>query len=555
MADSLATPLAGTSAASSSFRLPAGLANVWDNLREHPLAQKAALPALFSVAVLLLLFAWLFLAPPERTPLYSELGEADKAAVVDALEKARFNVALDPRSGAVLLPPADHARARMTLAGSGLPKAAPGGADFIGSLPLGTSRAVEGARLKIAQERELASSIEALDGVRGARVIIAQPDPSPFVRDRAPVTASVTVELAPGRSLSDAQTKAIIHLVAGAVPGLSPDDVAIADQTGRLLSGEGESSRDRADDRRLRNQSRMEAKLRESIMQLLVPLVGAGNVSAQVSVDLDHSAREAAHEQYNPEGALRSEAVSRRESSEPRAIGIPGAISNTIPAAANVTAEPPSETLTGPTEQKVVSEDATRNYELGRSIEVSRQSGYNMRRLTAAVAIKADALGPAEGQAKLLAEIQALVEGAVGFDQQRGDRITVIARTFAPLETAETPLWENPMIVDSSKWVAAALIFLALIFFVVRPLLKRIPQAQTSTGLVVEEQERPSVLDGGTLNADDDEAGYDAEISTLAEIDYTRKLAEVRRLASSDTARATAVARRLLADVETEDEI
>ena len=441
--------------------VPAGLAAPLAQLRASPLFSRAALPAIVAASVAIALFAWVFFSPPDRAPLYSSLPEGDKAAVVAALEEAGLRVALDPRSGAVMLPSGDHARARMMLAAEGLPKAAPGGDDLLGDMPLGTSRAVEGAKLKTAQERALARSIESLQGVEAARVILATPEASPFVRDKAPVTASITVTLAAGRSLSENQARAIVHLVAGAVPGLSPDNVAIADQSGRLLAGEPGSGRDRADDRQMQMQARMETRAREAIIALLGPIVGPENITAQVSVDMDFAAREAAQERFDRDGALRSEATQRNTASEPRAIGIPGALSNTIPAAPTVTATPPPAT-SGPTTTTTGSESATRNYELGRSVEVTSRAGGSVRRLTAAVVIRDTALGPVAQRPARLKEIETLVAGAVGFDAARGDRIAVAARPFAPAAEVQVPIWQEPVVVESSKWFAAGLVALGI---------------------------------------------------------------------------------------------
>lgn len=525
MVEQTSLPAAGPA---PGLQLPAALSAPIALLRANPLLARAGWPIAGVTVATLGLLGWLLLAPPQRAPLFAALPEADKAAVVTALEEAGLDVALDPRTGAVLLPQEDHARGRMLLAAQGLPKAAPGGAELVADMPLGTSRAIESARLKAAQERELASAIESLEGVQAARVIIARPEPSPFVRDRAPVTASVTVTLAPGRVLSDAQSRAIIHLVAGAVPGLSPDHVAIADQTGRLLAGEPGAGRMQGDDRRLRLQAEMEARARQAILDLLGPVVGRENVTAQVAVDLDFARREAANERYDREGALRSEQTSRSSATEPRAIGIPGALTNTVPAAATVTATPPP--VAGPTEQTTGSESATRNYELGRSVEVTSLAGGTVRRLTAAVAIRADALGPAAGRARRLADIRALVEGAVGYDQARGDRIAVTANAFAPAEETQVPIWREPVVVESSKWLAAALVAVALLALVVRPLVRRftaeLEEARTRQAQAVALSPEPP----------------------MPLPDYSQKLAEARLLAATDSARATAVARRLLSE-------
>ncbi len=527
MADSLLSPLPPSSP------LPPAVTTLLQRLRQSPPLSRPMMAWLGVAALGLLLAGWLVLRPPERAPLFSQLPDADKAAVVAALEDAGLKVALDPRSGAVLLPPDDHARARMMLAAAGLPKAAPGSADLLANMPLGTSRALEGARLKTAQERELAQSIESLDGVQAARVLIAQPESSPFVRDQAPVTASITLSLAPGRALTDGQARAIVHLVAGAVPGLSPDRVAIVDQSGRLLAGDP-GGNGRQLDQRLQMQARMEQRAREAILALLGPVVGADNVTAQVAIDLDFAQRDESREQFDRDGALRSEAVSRSTSAEPRAMGIPGALTNTVPAAATVTATPPPAASTAPTTSATSQESATRNYELGRSIAVTSRQGGQVRRVTAAVAIRADALGPPAGRAAVLAEIRTLVEGAIGFDSNRGDKVAIAARTFAPVTEPVVPLWQQPLAVEGTKWLATALVAIAILLLVVRPLLKRLPVTAASPSPTSAAREGSEALLG--------------EGQTATTIDYAAKLAEARLLVATDAARATAVARRLLAD-------
>lgn len=511
-----------------------GLAALLDRpraiLTRNPVLRRAAVPAAASAAVLLGVLAWMILSGPERTPLFQSLPDADKAAVVAALEKQGFAVRLDPKTGAVLLPPAEHARARMALAGEGLPKAAPGAIEMLDGMPLGTSRAVEAMRLRHAQERELAAAIESLDGVERARVLIAWPEPSPFVRERPPVSASVTVTLAPGRTLSDHQARAILHLVAGAVPGLSTDHVAIADQTGRLLAGEP-GGRDAAGDRRVALQARLEARARDAILSLLGPLLGPENVAAQVSIELDFASREAASERFEPQGSVRSESESRSTSSEPRPIGIPGALTNTVPAAPQVQAEAPPQAQ-GPAVNATTSESRTRNYEVGRSVEVTVQGGGAVRRISAAVVVNEAALGPPNGRAARLRELERLVAGAIGADPGRGDRIEVAARPFAPAAAPARPIWQEPVVVESSRWLAIALVTLGLLAFVVRPLVRALAAEAEA-----ERTERAARAAA---------AMPQTQASRL--IDYAGKLTEARMIASTDAARATAIARRLLAD-------
>lgn len=536
MPDTPDTALVATGPQGSGTATPLARAQSW--LNDRPLVRRAALPATIAAVIAAVLIGWLVFSAPARAPLYRSLPDSDKAAVVAALQEAGMAVALDPSSGAVMLPPDDHARARMLLAAEGLPRAAPGGMDMLSDMPMGASRAVEGARLKSAQERELARSIESLQGVDAALVIIAVPDPSPFVRERAPVTASVTVTLAQGRALSEGQARAIAHLVAGAVPGLSIDHVAIADQTGRLLSGDPNAGKDSVEDQRLQMQARIEQRAREAILALLVPMVGADKVTAQVAVELDFAAREAAREQYDREPVVRSESTSRRTDSTPRAIGIPGALTNTVPAAATVGAQPPPG-VAAPTEQASTEEQATRNYEIGRSLEVTMNRGGTIRRLTAAVAISADALGPPAGRAATLREIEALVASAIGASTERGDTVKVAARPFLPPADVQIPIWREPVVVESSKWLAFGLIGIVALLFLVRPVLKQL-LAKAPGG------DADGVIDGGEAYRVG-VAGA-AAAAALPPVDYTAKLQEARLLAATDTARAAAVARRLLAD-------
>ena len=524
-------PAAPAASAAAFPGLPPALANPLARLRASPLFARASLPALAALLIGLALIFWLLFGASAKAPLYRQLPDGDKAAVVSALEAAGMKVALDPSSGDVLLPPDDHARARMLLASQGLPRAAPGGAELLNDLPLGTSRAVESARLKSASESELARSIESLQGVESAHVLIARPDASPFVRDQAPVTASVTLTLAPGRTLSEAQARAIIHLVAGAVAGLSPDNVAIADQLGRMLAGEPGAGRMAGEDRRLRTQAELEARARQAILQLIGPLVGPENVSAQVSIDLDYAARQAAEERYDPAGALRSEQTSRSTSSEPRAMGIPGAVSNAIPGAAAVTANPPPQ-ATGPTVETTGNESATRNFELGRSVEVTSRDGGQVRRMTAAVAVRAEALGAEAERARVLADIRALVEGAIGYDEARGDRVTVAARSFADPRETQVPLWREPVVIESSKWLTIGLVAIALLAFVLRPMVKRF------------------VAPAAALPAPGANGDALPGAGAPLPVDYSARLAEARLLATTDNARVTAVARHLLAGPE-----
>lgn len=507
---------------SGALAIPGGAPN-WRLRIERIIAQPAvrrSWPLIAGVAALVAgVLLWSLLRSPDTRPVYPGLADADKAAVADALRTADFAVTIDPASGAVLVPAAQVAAARILLAGQGLPKAAPTSGTMLGAMPLGSSRAVEGAQLKLAAERDLAASIAAIDAVESAQVHLATPEASVFIRDRAAPTASVLVVLAAGRTLSDAQVRAIVHLVASAVPGLTPAGVSVVDQTGALLSGAdagdlGESGR------MLDVEARMAAQLRQRVVQLLTPIVGADNFTAQVTADLDFAENAATRESLAPGTLVSEQGSTTTETPPPPARGIPGALSNTIPQAAQVTTTPPAAappvapTPTG-------SNSFTRSYEIGKAVSVTRAARGTLRRLSVAVVVRDEALGAPKGRAARLATLTGLVRSAVGFDARRGDVVTLGSQGFAGADASATPEWWQAYLGDAAKGVLSLAGLAMLVFGLARPWLR----ARAAERLAALETVPEAVP---------------------APLDYDAKLAEARRLAGADTARATAVMRGLL---------
>jgi len=489
-------------------------------------AQPAVRRSLPALAVLLALVVagglWVGLRSPDYRPVFASLGEADKAAVLAALQTGNFKAHVDADTGAVEVPAADVAAARIMLAGQGLPKAAASGLDVLGAMPLGSSRAVETARLKSAAESELAASIMAIDGVDHASVHLAAGEQSVFIRDTAAPTASVFVRLAAGRSLSEAQVRAIVHLVAASVAGLAAERVSVVDQSGTLLSGEaggplGDSAR------QLAYQASVEDGLRRRVVALLTPILGAGNFSTQVAADLDFSVSEATRESFDKDGALRSDQNSvATEAGQPPARGIPGALSNTVPPAAQVATTPPVAAAAPVAPPGTRNESYVRGYEIGKAVSVTRAPVGSVRRVSVAVVIRDTALAGRD-QAAQVALLTGMVRNAVGFDARRGDVVTVAGRAFAPTPgEAAAKWWELPLVAVGVE-AGAALIGLALVVFgVVRPLVRQ---------PVVEPQrfvEEPEIVE-------------------LSPVDYTLKLAETRQLVGEDVGRASAVVRQMLA--------
>lgn len=445
---------------------------------EQP-AVRRSLPAVGTLSALAVaaLAWWSFQTPPQRS-LFEGLTDADKSAVVSALQASGINYSIDASTGTVEVGENDLQRARILLAGQGLPKAAPAGDALVANLPLGSSRAVEGETLRAAHEADLARTIEAIDSIKSARVHLATADPSPFVRDERPAVASVMLTMQPGRTLSDAQVRAIQHLVSSSVSGLSPGDVSVVDQSGALMSRDGSSP----DDRNFDLQLQAEGRYRQALATILTPMLGAGNYTAEVHADIDQSESQSTRESYpKDDRALRSEQGNKTSAAgnpDAAAGGIPGALSNQPPPASQVSNKPPAPQAAAQGQGDSQStETYSRSFDVGREISVTRQPEGRLRRLSVAVALnEADKKRtPAE-----ISAIENLVKGAVGFDATRGDLVIVTSRPFVPVEEITAHFWDSswflPLVRQLGALVAALLAFL----FIGRPLMKSLRRGASS---------------------------------------------------------------------------
>lgn len=423
-----------------------------------------ALPWFLGVSALgAVALAWTVIAPAPQRVLYSTLNDADRASVVDALDKASIDYAIDNGTGTLTVNEGDLYRARMVVAQDGALAAPESGAQLLDSLPMGASRTLEGDRLRSARERELVLTIQEIDGVETARVHLAEGEKSVFVRENAPPSASVMVRLVRGRQLSEGQVVAIVNLVAGSVPGMAVDAVRVADQHGRLLSQPAS-----ADSDRLELQSRMEEKLRRQVSALLAPMLGEGKFTSEIQVELDMDEVTSARESYEPQGSVRSER--QQQSSAPAlapAIGVPGVLSNTAPPAATARAGPPQGAEV-PNQPPPLQGEASssRTYELGREVAVANSAPGRVKRLSVAVAISEG------GKASEVEQIRELVSAAVGASPQRGDQVTVIARSFQQPADANMPFWQAPWFAGLLRNIAALLAVLLVLLLGVRPLIK-----------------------------------------------------------------------------------
>lgn len=544
-----------------SSGLPAGLAPLATRVRSlaaSPAVQQAR-PALAFVALLAAAaLAWALLRTPEWRPLYPGLSDADAAAVTTALAAANFDYQVNSGTGTVEVAASDLARARILLAGQGLPKSAAGDASAdLDAMPMGASRSVEAARLKAALARDLAASVEAIDGVKSARVHVAAPEPSVFIRDRAAPSASVFVSLAPGRSLSEAQVRAIIWLVTTSVPGLSADRVSVVDQSGSLLSA-GVSG----DGQQLAYQQRLEALVRDRLVKLLTPMLGPGRFTAEVAADVDFSENEAASERFQPAGTVRSEQTSRNmDATPPPAAGIPGALINTVPQAAQVQGNPPATPAPAASGGTVTAETAARNYEIGKDVSVTRAAAPRVKRLSVAVLVDTAALGKGNAKARAaeLATVQRLVRGAMGYDAARGDLVEVQMRAFAPEEALPTAWYETPVVRDYGAWIAAGAGLLLLAGFGILLWRRRVAvqaavatAADAASAAITAAEAAAAGVPISFADGSADKAAVEAMIDggellrPAANRDYSGKLDIARTLVTGDRDRAMAVARQML---------
>jgi len=506
--------------------------------------------------------AWLALREPPQRDLFRGLPDADQAAVADVLGKSAIAYDFDKATGAITVSEDDYFNAKMKLAAAGLPKSAPDGDSLISSMPMGASRAVEGEKLRTAREMDLARTIEAIDSVAQARVHLAVEPPSIFLRERTKPTASVMLQLAGGRSLSDAQVEAIVHLVASSVPEMAPDGVSVVDQNGRLLSQSTAAGAET--DRQIQVQNRIEERYRQQVVALLTPVLGAGKFSTEVHAEVNFAERQATRETYpQDEARLRTETGSWNadpQGAGGEAGGVPGALSPAPPVnPANpgappppINAQAPAEPATPGTPPVKTAETFNRSFELGREVSVTRDAIGTVKRLSVAVALDNGADGKPRTPQEIAA-LETLVKGAVGFDQTRGDMVAFSARKFVDAvdPAASQPWYEASWVSMLVRNVSALLVTLVLLLGIGRPLLKRWSTAKT-------EQADVDIQRGQKLGTEiQAELGRTALVDsgqtvTLDMIssthDYTDRAALIRNFVKQDPDRAALVVRDLLKD-------
>jgi flagellar M-ring protein FliF len=456
-------------------------------------AVRRALPGIIVLFVLIvfgLFYAWMQ-ATPHR-PVLPGLSDADQQAAFEALKTGAYEPKIDQTSGQLTVPSDRYHEARMFLASQGLPRSGSVGLEGLnGQSSMTTSQFMEQVKVNAAMEQELARSIMQIGTVQGARVHLATPKQSVFVRDRTPPKASVVVTPFAGRVVAPSQVQAIVHLVASSVPYMAPEHVTVVDNVGNLLTESASELKLGLTAAQSQHKTQLEEMYRSRIMQILAPVVGEANVRSQVNLMLDFTQIESTTENYDDREKgprTRSEVLAEDRAAVRDAVGVPGALTNQPPGNPNATLNTQATPGEGQTESSnKLSSRATRNYELDRSVRYERRATGGVQRASVAVVInERPAPPPADGAAAApdapktvpytpeeIARMQELVKGVIGFDTARGDVVSVVpARFEEPVLTDSIPWYLQNDVHLAFKSGLLALMFIIFMLVVVRPVLK-----------------------------------------------------------------------------------
>ena len=457
------------------------------------------LASLTAVAAIILYWG---MQKPEMTTLYSSLSETEKSQVLNSLKNMGVDVQLDPATGEILVPADVYHQSRISLAAQGLPEFSGSDINNLDNLPLGISRSVEGVRLRQVQESELAKSITEISSVKAARVHLALPEKSVFVRDQTPPTASVFINLKNGRKLDKTQVLAITNLVSSSVPGMNPANVSIVDQFGNLLSNAPDDPDQALADSQLEYRMRLENIYRNRVQSLVTPIVGSNNINAQVNLEIDFTRREISQEIVDPEtSATVSEQSSLNVTAKKEAMGIPGAIANEPPQEATINQEEnqAGAALNNATEEKqkfeTKSSTELKNYENSKTFETVKNPSNVITRIDAALLVRDKKVIDPETEEvryepvspEVIEELRNLVKSALGIKPERGDTLTITSQPFVEeFEGYEEKWYETPWFRSTIENGLLVILIGIVALGVVRPMLNKILVPTASTNSVME---------------------------------------------------------------------
>jgi flagellar M-ring protein FliF len=522
-----------------------------------------------SVAIGVAIVLWSQEASYSR--LYAEIGESDVTEILDVLTKDNIKYKVENGSGAILVPTDQVSTIKLKLAAQGLPKSNSLGYELLDKEQgFGASKSVEMLRFQRALEGEIARTIMSIQNVKSARVLLAIPVQSVFVRERKKPSASVMVNLYQGRSLDKGQVESIIHLVASSVPQLDADQVTVVDQRGQLLNSNETSAMGNLTSKQFEYKKNIEEHLMGRIENILSPLVGGNGMRVQISADVDFTETDRTQEMFNPDlPALRSEQTSEEQSTQSATQGVPGALSNQ-PTPAGAAPDPSATASTSASTTSASpgssAKNLTRNYELDKTITHTRLATGALRRLSVAVVVDDRHIPQSDGSVKGQSYSQEdinrfsdLVKQAVGFDSSRGDQVTVTNVTFRMDDLVEElpaqPLWEQGWFLDLMKQAAAVLAVLFLLFGVLRPTMRSLVarDVEEKKALALAEAQEKAAAIGGSVGFNEDgipiavpaaqhNVHFDvptAEIQDMLLLDvpqsYEHRLEYVKRLIDDDS--------------------
>ena len=480
----------------------------FSNFTQSAMGRRFALMLGVAAVVAVMAGVWMWSQKPDYRVLFSNFSDRDGGAIVASLQQMNVPYKYAEGGGAILVPADQVHDIRLKLASQGLPKGGNVGFELMENQKLGTSQFLEQVNFQRALEGELAQTIQAVSAVQAARVHLALPKASVFVRDQQKPTASVLLNLEPGRALDPAQVSAIVHLLASSVPELTPSNVTIVDQNGNLLSDTSKKlANNGLDPSQLKYVQELQQDVAKRIESIITPIVGANNVHAEVTADVDFSHSEQAAETYKPNtppeaAAMRSQQTSESMNGAGNASGIPGALSNQppVPATAPITTPPPATGTTPPGANAtansattapppaVIHKDSTVNYEVDKTIRYVQQPMGGLKRLSVAVVVNYKQTTDKKGKTKDVplteaekTQISDLVKEAMGYSQARGDTLNVVNSPFAaakPEIIPEIPLWKQPDNIQLAKDIGRYLLaFIAMLYLykkVLKPLLEKL---------------------------------------------------------------------------------
>ena len=544
------------------------VSSTFSNVRRmsaDPAVQKSV-PLVFGVIVAFIgIIVFFTMQKPDMTTLFASLPESEKSAVIQTLKQNGVDVSLNPSTGEVVVPLDAYHQARMLLAAEGLPASVPDGYQSLGDMPMGTSRSVEAIKIKQSLEAELARSVNFISGISSARVHLAIPEKTVFARELALPSASVFVKLSNGRSLGRQQVQSIVHLVASSVPNLPAENITVVDQFGELLSKPSSDVGSSVSNEQMSQTMRLGEIYRSRVISLLTPMVGAGNLKAEINVDMNFTKSQTTTESVDPKGnALRSEQTSLDESANPEAKGIPGALSNAPPLAPDLKQTVPDAQNAG-NNLKQRSQTSVKNYEVSKKVETTTAQYGQISKIKAAVIIREKKIIAEDGTSsfekltdKQLLEIKSLVQEALGFDKARGDSVTVTSSPFVDIMEKEiAPWYESSAVKDLAQQLATVLILAIVIFGALHPLLKRVlvpsgfaPGAGSIADIDEDDNDKVEVSEGESLEdikakLKPKKTAISAEMLDTANT-YDDKVAVIRMIVGDEAGRVSSVFKSMM---------